>query len=216
MTLDERERLVIFGAGGHAKSVISAVAAANHYRIVALIEEGTAREGIKVLGHAVLGGPIALDQLRADGIRLAAVAIGDNRARARISQTLGETGFDLTTVIHPSAWIAPGCVIGAGSFIHVFAVVGPECRIGHGAIISAQSVVGHDSHIGDWAQITPGVRIGGNVVIGQGAFLGMGCTIFPRVRIGAYASVGANSVVHKDIPDNAVVVGNPARMIRHG
>jgi maltose O-acetyltransferase len=44
----------------------------------------------------------------------------------------------------------------------------------------------------------------------------MGCVILPGVGVGATASVGANSVVHKDIADGAVVAGNPARTIRRG
>jgi sugar O-acyltransferase (sialic acid O-acetyltransferase NeuD family) len=216
VTVDKRERVLIYGAGGHAKSVISAIEAANSHRIAALVEDGPGTEGAKVMGYAVCAGHTALARLREDGITLAIVAIGENGARARIGQMLAETGFELTTVIHPSAWIAPGCVIGAGSFIHAFAVLGPECGIGQGVIISAQTVVGHDSRIGHWAHLTPGVRIGGNAVIGQGAFLGMGCAVLPRVKIGANASVGANAVVHKNIPDNAVVAGNPARMIRSG
>lgn len=210
----ELERLLLYGAGGHAKSVITAIEAENRYRIAAVVEDGTDRVGWRVLGYEVVGGQAALSERHADGVRLAAVAIGDNSARARISSMLAEVGFELTTVMHPLAWVAPGSRIGAGSFIHVYAVVGPDCRIGNGTIISAHSVVGHDSHIDDWVHITPGVRIGGNVVIGRGAFLGMGCSVLPGMRIGKNASIGANSVVHKDIPDNAIVAGNPPRRIR--
>lgn len=210
------ERLLLFGAGGHAKSVISAIKAANSHSIAVLVEDAPGKAGAEVMGHAVISGRDALEKLRSDGIRRAIVAIGENGARARISRLLALTGFDLTTVIHPSAWIAPEVRIGAGSFIHAFAVLGPECRIGQGVIVSAQVVVGHDSHIGDWAHLTPGVRVGGNAVVGQGAFLGMGCAVLPGVNVGANASVGANSVVHRDVPDNAVIAGNPARIIRSG
>lgn len=52
------------------------------------------------------------------------------------------------------------------------------------------------------------------VHICQGAWIGAGSTILPGVTVGRYAIVGAASVVTKDVPDYAVVVGNPARMIK--
>lgn len=216
MILDKREELLIYGAGGHAKSVMSAIEASQRYRISALVEDTDNRVGETVVGYEIVGDPLVLPKLLMSGIHFATVAIGNNEGRARISHSLSEMGFQLITVTHPMACVSPHSVIGIGSFIHAFAVLGPECRVGRGVIISAQCVVGHDSKIGDWAHLTPGVHIGGGVEIGQGAFLGMGCAILPRVKVGANTSIGANSVVHKDVPDNAVVVGNPARMIKSG
>lgn len=52
------------------------------------------------------------------------------------------------------------------------------------------------------------------VLIKEGAWVGAGATILPGVCVGRYAIVGAASVVTKDVPDYAVVVGNPAKVIR--
>ena len=53
------------------------------------------------------------------------------------------------------------------------------------------------------------------VLIRKGAWVGAGCTILPGVTVGKYAIVGAGSIVTKDVPDYAVVVGNPARVIKY-
>ena len=52
------------------------------------------------------------------------------------------------------------------------------------------------------------------VLIRQGAWIGAGATILPGVCVGKYAIVGAGAVVTKDIPDYAVVVGNPAKIVK--
>ena len=53
------------------------------------------------------------------------------------------------------------------------------------------------------------------VVIKEGAWVGAGSTILPGVTVGKYAIVGSDSVVTKDIPDYAVAVGNPAKVIKY-
>ena len=52
------------------------------------------------------------------------------------------------------------------------------------------------------------------VVIKKGAWIGAGATVLPGVTVGAYAIVGAASVVTHDVPDYAVVVGNPAKAVK--
>ncbi len=68
--------------------------------------------------------------------------------------------------------------------------------------------------VGDGAHIAPGARLAGEVVVETCAFVGTGAIILPRLRIGQGAVIGAGAVVTRDVPDNAVVVGNPARNIR--
>jgi acetyltransferase-like isoleucine patch superfamily enzyme len=53
-----------------------------------------------------------------------------------------------------------------------------------------------------------------NTVVRKGASIGSGATILSKVTVGSNAIVGAGSVVTKDVPDNAVVAGNPARFLR--
>lgn len=60
----------------------------------------------------------------------------------------------------------------------------------------------------------PGDLRTGDVTIGERAWLGWGSVVLPGVRIGTHAVLGANSVATADIPDHAVAVGNPAKVIR--
>ena len=55
--------------------------------------------------------------------------------------------------------------------------------------------------------------VAGGVHIGDGALIGAGSVILPNIKIGKWATIGAGSVVTKDVPDNALVYGNPAKII---
>ena len=207
-------RIVLFGAGGHAKSVIAVLHAQGKWRVAALLEDAADEPAKAVLGHAVLGDRSRLAELRQAGVDKGFVAIGDNRARCELAGVLLETGFSLISVIHPAAVCLLDASIGAGSFVHALAVIGPECRIGRNAIVQPFTSVGHESRIGDGVHLSPGVHVGGQVRIGDHCFFGPGAVLFPGIAIGRNVVVGANSVVNKDVDDNAVVAGAPARFIR--
>jgi len=93
-------------------------------------------------------------------------------------------------------------IIGAGSHGQVVADI----------LLNTGCTIDHHNRIGDHAHIAPGVHLGGQVEIGQGALVGIGATVLPQRRIGAWSVVGAGAVVADDVPDNATVIGVPARL----
>jgi serine O-acetyltransferase len=106
----------------------------------------------------------------------------------------------------------------------VFSVVlPPSARIGRGVILSYEgfgTVIHSRAVIGDGAIIGSGVTIEGRSgslgvpVIGAGALIGSGAKVLGDIRVGKYASIGANAVVLHDVPDYAVSVGIPAKVVR--
>ena len=71
--------------------------------------------------------------------------------------------------------------------------------------------VDHETKIGPFAHVAPGVVIAGRVRVKEGAFIGMGSSVREKITIGPWATVGAGSVVVKNIPSKKIVFGNPAR-----
>jgi hypothetical protein len=94
------------------------------------------------------------------------------------------------------------------------AVVARTSRLGEGTMINAMSMIGANATIASFCTIGPGCVLAGHITLESGAYLGAGVTIAPKVTIGANAVVGAGAVVVKDVPGGAVVVGNPAKVLR--
>lgn len=215
MADNQDDRLLIYGAGGHAKSVIAVLERIGGWRIAGLIEDGAEGTDRHVLGYPVVGGRNRLATLIGAGVRHAALAVGDNAGRRQLADLLQGMGFDFPRIIHPTAEVLKDARIGDGTFVHALSVIGPDAVIGRHALISSMSIVGHDCVLGDFVQMAPGVRLGGGSAIGEMSFLGMGAVVLPRVRIGRDVMVAANSVVNRDVEDGAVVAGMPARTVRH-
>jgi sugar O-acyltransferase (sialic acid O-acetyltransferase NeuD family) len=142
----------------------------------------------------------------------AIVAIGDNALRKKVVE---KTKHRFRNAVHPSAIISPYASIGEGNMILHGTIIQAQTQIGNHVIINTGTQVDHDNVIADYVHLGPGVVLCGAVRVGTGSFIGAGSVIIPGKKIGAWAIVGAGSVVIQDVPDYAVVVGNPARIIRY-
>jgi sugar O-acyltransferase (sialic acid O-acetyltransferase NeuD family) len=138
----------------------------------------------------------------------AVIAIGNNLARQKIAM---KCRHEFMKVIDPSALISPMARLGQGVMILHRATVQSSASIGDHVILNTGCQVDHDCVIGNFAHVAPGSVLCGNVSVGEGALIGAGAVITPGIKIGAWSTVGAGAVVVDDVPDNAIVMGIPAR-----
>ena len=203
---------MIVGAGGHGQVVADILRAARatgrDVELVGYLDDRKAVHGHTLAGARVVG-PLAI--LRDAPHDAVIVAIGDNKARAAIARRLVDSGTPLATAIHPSAVVAADVTVSDGSMLCAGAVVNTGTVIGRGVILNTACSVDHHTTVGDYAHIAPGVHMGGEVTVGEGALVGIGAVVLPRVTIGRWAIVGAGAVVTRNVPDGAIVIGNPAR-----
>lgn len=131
--------------------------------------------------------------------------------RARLIAMGREAGLTLApALIDPTAVLATSVRVGDGTFINAGVVIGAVSIIGEGVLINRAASIGHHSVLQDHVSVGPGATLAGNIHVGAGAMIGAGAVIQPDIRIGAQAIVAAGSVVRRHVPDNTLVVGNPA------
>ncbi|HEX2831507.1 MAG TPA: acetyltransferase [Thermoanaerobaculia bacterium] len=164
-----------------------------------------------VLGLPVLGGIDALASIAHDAL---VIAIGDNARRRTLADACVARGETLVTARHPFTSIAPDVAIGHGSMISAGAIVTPRATIGRGVLLNTKSSVDHDSIVGAFAHIAVGATVGGHCVIGDEAMIGLGASVSSGCRVGARSIIGAGAVVVRDIPDDVIAYGVPARVVR--
>lgn len=199
--------IIVYGGGGHGKSLIELVQALGTYHIVGIVDDGLDTQD-SILGIPVLGGSNILEELRSKGVRLAVNAvggIGNLAVRVEVFQKLSQAGFVCPAVVHPTSFVEPSAKLDAGVQVMPHAYIGSQAELGYGVIVNTGTIVSHDCQIGEYSNLAPGAILAGEVQIASNVLVGMGATVNLRVKVGSRARVGNNSTVNHDVPENGIV-----------
>jgi sugar O-acyltransferase (sialic acid O-acetyltransferase NeuD family) len=170
---------------------------------------GTALHGVTVLGP-LQSAPTYDDRFFVNGI-------GSPTNFWRKQEIIGKTGLPIerfATIIHPTASVSRLSKIGRGVVIFQHVTITSNVRIGDHVIVLPNTVISHDDVIGDYTCIAGGVCISGGVEIGTSCYLGTNASVIANIKIGDHCLIGMGAVVVRDVSENVVVGGNPARVLR--
>ncbi|MDD4975467.1 MAG: acetyltransferase [Bacteriovorax sp.] len=214
--MDTKIPIIVVGSGGHAKVVIDIIEQIGNYKIVG-ITTNDLNIGSSFFGYPILGTDDILPDYKKKGIRKIAIGVGgftDNKLRKAIYQNIELMGFEIETLVHPSAIISPRAKIGIGCVIFSGVVINTDVVLGNNVVIATRSSIDHDTNIEDHALVSAGVTIGANDLVGEGALIAIGSVIVSGKKIGKNCLIAAGAVVVSDVADRARFAGVPAREMK--
>ncbi len=209
------DRIAILGAGGLGKAIEEALRSSGRGKQVAgFLDDGRAGE---FCGRPVLGRCADLAVLsRKYRLTHAILAVGYQYfpARRRIIRLVDRTRcVRWISAVHSSASVARGAKLGEGVFLSMGCVVNAGTSIGSHSVLWSGVIVEHDNEIGENVYLCTGAMTSGYVRIGRDSFVGMGALI-TQCKVGKSATIGAGSLVLRDVKDRSVVWGQPAKRVR--
>jgi len=209
--------IFLFGCGEHARMVIDNIEDQEKYNIVGLISNSLLEVGTFVCGYEVIGTDDEIERLvnRYKNVSKYFIGVGDMRARAKMILWINSnTKLEAVNIIHPSALISTYARLGVGNLFEAFTKIANNATIGNHCIVNSFTAVNHDQVIGDNVLIAgcvslAGKSIGENTIIADGASVGF------KVSVGKNCIIGDGAVVTKNLGDNIVAYGNPARIVKN-
>ncbi len=209
-------RSIIIGAGTYGEVYLAYLQDAG-VEIVGFVDDNPELEGKSVRSFPVLGKIEELKHLKQEfNIEAAYCPIGNNKLRVKFLEFAKFLGCKTPSFIHPSVIMHSSVIIGEGVYILLGAKIMPYTVIDDYVMISMNVLVAHHNHIHKGTFISTGVNVGALINIYENSYIGIGATIMTGIhKLGENCLVGAGSVVIHDVPDNAVVAGVPAKVIKY-
>lgn len=194
------KKIYIYGASGHGL-VVADIARSCGYTETIFIDDGDNEYP-------------SFDQIKQDTETPLALAVGSNSVRRKLFAKAKTNGFNIVTLIHPTAYISQGSKVGIGTVVMPNVVVNTDSIIGEGVILNSSAVIEHENTIEDFTHVSPNVALAGGVCIKQNTHVGIGTSVIQGVTIGENCVIGAGSVIVKNIEKNSVAYGNPCKVVR--
>ena len=207
--------IIIIGAGSVGCHIVCNI---RQYfpntNVIGFLDDDQKKIGKKFFNIPVIGSIDSLPKF-GDNIGLV-VGIAFPQIKKMIIERITTYGqYNFPSLISNHAWISNKVTIGEGTIIYPGASVNYNTKIGAFSILNLNCAIGHDCIINDYSSLAPSVSLAGHTKVGNECELGIGSCSIQSVSIGNGAVIGAGTVLIRDVPDYAVVVGNPGKVIKY-
>ncbi len=203
--------IIIVGASGLGKEVLWLAQRAG-LKVQGFLDDAFDDSNQTICGLPILGSVSSAGSI--GGVDFA-VAIGSPRTRKQVVESMQENGVEnFTTLIDPAAMLGPSVSVGKGSIICAGAMATADIEIGEFTLLDRGAVIGHDSNIGAFTTIAPLACISGNVTIRELVEVGTCSSVRQNQTLGTGSLLGMGAVLVRDLEENEVAVGNPAKTLR--
>lgn len=207
--------LGIFGAGGNGKMALDMVDRINvnneRWSEVIFVDDVI---GVKEFhGLNVCTFQEAIEKYSPQELELV-ISLGEPEYRELVYNKIMQLGVRLATIIDPDAEVDSSAQIGNGVAICKGAYIGSDSVIEDNVLVIGRAVVGHDTTIKKHCNISAFAFIAGHCVLEEKVYVGPTAAMIDRLHIGTGSVIGLNAALYKDVPDNMVAIGNPARIVK--
>ena len=208
--------LVIIGAGDFGREIANVVERINNVRsewnLMGFVDDSTEIQGKVIDGYKVIGTSEWLNV--SDKEIYAICSLGVASTRKKVITKFTNEKIKWATLIDPDAKLYKDSEAGKGSIICGGSILAINAKVHDHVIVNLNCTLGHDDIIGDYNVVNPGVNVSGKVTTGECVDLGTGSKVIQGLSVGKNTTIGAGAVVIKDLPENCVAVGAPAKPIK--
>lgn len=204
--------LLIYGAGGLGREVAELAKIISKWDEIFFIDDylnsGTLVNGIKTFKYDEFKQNFDVTNIEA------IIGVGEPVSRKALYNKLISDNVKMATMIHPTVHISETNKIGKGVIVQAYSQITVNVVIEENVLIQDKVSIGHDTHIKSHSVISGGAMIAGHVSVGDSCYIAMGVPVIQNSKIGSNSIIGLGSVVIRDIPDNVIALGNPARPMK--
>lgn len=213
-----KKKIIVIGCGEHSRVVIENLEQQNKYTIFGLVSEKKSDVGKKVNGYRVICEDKDLKKMLSNNKDIKGYILGVGLVNGGMNKRLEvskkiSTFLNPINVIHPTAIISKKSSLGLGNVIEAFTKISGSAVVRNHCVIQSFTSINHDIILEDNVLIATNVtlagkRIGANSVIADGASISF------KKNVGKNCLLMDGSVLTKDMPNNSLGYGNPAKIIK--
>jgi len=196
------KNIILYGAGGHAKSCIEILTNLKKFKISYLVSINDERK--QLFGSKIIDEKSLIFKKK-QNILIAIARHDQINKRSNVFLKYKKLGYIFPKIISKSAYLSKNSTVLEGSTIMNNSLININTKIGKNCVINNFSLIEHDVSIGDHTIISTAVTINGNVSIGKKCFIGSGAIISNNITIGDNCKIGAGKIIMKNVSSGQIV-----------